>query len=189
MNCARLIGTALILTFSSLPCMAGDETKPPTRTISVTGTATVKVVPDEVTLSIGVTSTNLSLETAKNEVDAAIKKVMAVVKEMQIEAKDVQTDRLSMRPKYQQFCGAQSDRPDKPPVFVGYCVSNDVCIILRDTSRCEQLITALLAAGVNTIDDVDFETSKLRQHRDKARLMAVQVAKEKAALIAGEFGM
>jgi uncharacterized protein YggE len=173
----------LIVALISAPCMAGDESK---RTINVTGTATVKVVPDEVTLTIGVTNTNLALELAKKEVDAGIKKVMVVVKEMGIEAKDVQTDRLSMYPNYQYHNGAESD---KPPTFVGYCVSNHVCIVLRDISKCEDLITALFAAGINTIDDVTFQTSKLREHRDQARLLAVRAAKEKAALIAGEFGM
>jgi uncharacterized protein len=181
----RLIGTGLIVALIAARSMAGEEGKPPTRTINVTGTATVKTVPDEVTLSIGVSNTNPALETAKKEVDAAIKKVMAVVKEMQIEARDVQTDRLSMHPQLRY----DDDDDAKPPVFVGYCVSNQVCIILRDTAKCEELITSLFAAGVNTVDDVSFQTSKLREYRDQARLMAVKLAKEKAALIADEFGM
>ena len=43
--------------------------------------------------------------------------------------------------------------------------------------------------GVNYVHGIDFRTSELRKHRDTARAMAIQAAKEKADALASELGV
>jgi uncharacterized protein YggE len=45
-----------------------------------------------------------------------------------------------------------------------------------------------LKAGVNHVHGVDFRTTELRKHRDRARSLAIQAAREKATMMAGELG-
>ena len=180
--------TSFLVICQSLGPALADDPKPPVRTISVSGTAKVNVVPDEVVLTIGVEARNAKLDVAKKEVDAGIQKAIAVAKDSGIEAKDVQTDRLELRPEYEDREFAQQ-YSGKLPKLLGYFAHNRISITLRDVSKREDLITALLKAGINSIESVDFQTSKLREYRDQARLMAIRAAKEKAELMARELGM
>jgi len=105
---------------------------------------------------------------------------MALTKERGVEPKDVQTDQIEMHPTYDPF---------DAHTLVRYTVSNQIAITLRDVSKREGLITALFKAGLNTLSSIDFRTSKLREYRDQARVMAVRAAKDKAELLARELGM
>jgi uncharacterized protein YggE len=46
----------------------------------------------------------------------------------------------------------------------------------------------VLKAGVTRLSNVEFRDSKIRQHRDQARAMAIRAAQEKARLLAGQIG-
>jgi uncharacterized protein YggE len=50
------------------------------------------------------------------------------------------------------------------------------------------LLSDVLKAGVTRLSNVEFRNSKIRQHRDQARAMAIRAAQEKAKLLAGEIG-
>ena len=52
--------------------------------------------------------------------------------------------------------------------------------MLHDVSRMEEVLSAAVDAGATHIHGVVFQTSKLREYRDKARALAVQAAKDKA---------
>jgi len=61
-------------------------------------------------------------------------------------------------------------------------------ITLRDLSKFEELLSQSLTAGVNYVQGIEFRTTELRKHRDQARTLAIQAAKEKATALAGELG-
>ena len=73
-------------------------------------------------------------------------------------------------------------------MIVGYTASQTIAITLKDLSEYEDLLTDLLDAGVEYVHGVNFETSELRKHRDEAREMAVEAAKEKATALADQLG-
>ena len=70
-----------------------------------------------------------------------------------------------------------------------YQVTKSVQVFLRDVSKFEPLLTAVLRAGANHIYDIQFSTSELRKYRDQARALAVKAAIEKANDLAGEAGL
>lgn len=150
------------------------------RTISVTGEAEVKVVPNEVVLSIGVEVSDRELRAAREESERRVEKIVSVTREHGVAPGDVSTDYLNVEPRYQDGY-AQSD-------FLGYWVRRALVINLRDISRFESLLEGVLTAGANYVHGVEFRTTALRTHRDEARALAIRAAREKAQALAAELG-
>ena len=151
------------------------------RRITVTGEAQVRVVPDEVILTLGVETWDKNLNVAKNRNDEIVKRVLKLAGQYGIEPEHVQTDFLGVEPRYRDGYYEERD-------FIGYFVHKTIVITLRDLSRFEDLLSAALQAGVNYVHGIDFRTTELRQHRDQARALAIKAAKEKAVALSGELG-
>jgi len=152
---------------------------PQPRQISATGTSEIKVVPDQVVLNLGAESRDKDLSVAKSQNDARIKRILDLARSTGIEPKDIQTSTLTMEPDY-------SD--EKVPKFLGYEVSQNTTITLRDLSKYESLMTKLLEAGMNRVHGIYFGVSETRKYRDEARSKAILAAKEKAVAMAGVLG-
>ena len=159
--------------------------QPSPRSISVSGNADVRVAPDTVQLLLGVESWEKSIAKAKEVNDERLKKTLAIAAKLAIEPKDIQTDNMTIDPIFDNSSYGRN-RVAQPD---GYSVRRSVAITLRDVKRFEAVITALLEAGVNKVDGIDFRSSELRKHRDQARSLALKAAREKAVAMAGELGM
>ena len=158
--------------------------------ITVTGTADVQVAPDEALFSIDVTKTNKDLQAAKRLNDESVGKLLELSRRFSISAQNVQTSQITVDMKYESIRDARtrivSDDGDEigKRVFRGYEVSKSVTVRLTDLSRFEEFFAAVLQTGVSAVNSVTFETSKLRENKDKAREMAMKAAKEKATAMA-----
>ncbi len=157
---------------------AHAETTP--REITVSGDAEIKVVPDQVILTIAVETLDKDLLSAKQQNDERVKKVLAVTQQFKIDPKHVQTDQVTIELRTRNYNGKDE--------FLGFAVRKSVVICLKDMSRFEAVLMALLKAGTNRVDGVQFQTTELRKHRDAARLQAIRAAREKAVALAGELG-
>lgn len=160
--------------------------KPELRTITVSGDADVKVVPDEVTLTLGVESFEKSIAAAKSVNDGRVKKVIAVARDLGIEQKHVQTDHLTIEPRYKD--GSYSRTWGEKRELQGYRVQKTVAVTLKDIAKFEELLGGVLDAGADHVHGISFKTTELRRHRDAARAMAIKAAREKAVALAGELG-
>ena len=147
--------------------------------ITVTGDAEVRVVPDEVILTLGIETWDKNLNRAKQQNDDRASAVIDAVQRLGIEARHIQTDHISIQPVYDDYNRVNLD---------GYFVRKTIVVTLKDLSKFEDLLTAAIEAGANNVHGVDFRTTELRRHRDKAREMAVQAAQEKAAAMAETLG-
>lgn len=155
------------------------------RSITVSGNADVRVAPDTVQLLLAVESWEKTIAKAKEVNDERLKKTLTTAAKLGVENKDIQTDNMQMEPLFENssYGRTRIDQPD------GYSVRRSVAITLRDVKRFETVMTALLEAGVNKVQGIDFRTSELRKHRDNARFMAIKAAKEKAVALAEVLGM
>jgi len=79
------------------------------RLITVTGEAEVRVVPDEVILTLGVETWDKNLDTAKRRNDEIVKKVLALAAEYGNPPEDVQTDYIGIEPRYKDGYYEQRD--------------------------------------------------------------------------------
>jgi uncharacterized protein YggE len=173
-----IIGLLAILILTAWTGKQSETSEP--GLVTVTGDAEVRVVPDEVILTLGVETWDKNLSKAKRENDERVKAVLELAKTYGIESKYIQTDHVSIEPRYHDSY-RQED-------FIGYFVRKTIVITLKDISQFEDLLTSVLEAGVNYVHGIQFRTTELRQHRDEARALAIKAAQEKANALVGELG-
>ncbi|HIE05695.1 MAG TPA: DUF541 domain-containing protein [bacterium (Candidatus Stahlbacteria)] len=155
---------------------AGGEGEP--RLVTVTGDAEVRVVPDEVIITLGVETFDQNLTVAKKKNDRSVKRIIGLADKYEIKKKYLQTSHISVVPDYDHYQGEAK--------LVGYFVRKTIVITLKDLSRFEGLLTDALKSGANYVHGIQFRTTKLRKHRDQARALAINAAREKAAALASE---
>jgi hypothetical protein len=178
---ANLLTLALVLFVASLvqPFVGmHQQNQREPGSIQVSGEAEVKVVPDEVHLTIGVETRHAELNVAKRRNDVRSEQLIKIAKEFGIPAKDIQTDFIHVEPYYTDSYPYED--------LEGYYVRKTITLVFEDMSRFEALLTALTEGGATNIHGIQFQTTELRKYRDQARALAVRAAREKAAAMAAE---
>ena len=170
--------SVIFLLFCLIPVFA--ENVSDKSLITVTGDAEVRVIPDEVILTLGIETWNKDLSEAKKENDKIVENLTDFAKKQKIEEKHIQTDHISIEPRY--------DQQWEHKRFIGYFVRKTIAITLRDTSKFEELLSGVLESGANYVHGIQFQTTELRKYRDEARSLAIKAASEKAVALAAELG-
>jgi uncharacterized protein YggE len=173
--------SVLAAALSLVAPVAAAPGSPDPRTITVTGDADVKVPPDEVILTLGVETWDKELGTAKRQNDAIVARVLKAAEDRGVDPQHVQTDYLSIEPRYRSDTYGPGD-------FIGYFVRKTIVVTLKDITAFEDLLSDALEAGATHVHGIEFRTSELRVHRDAARALAIQAAREKAIALAAELG-
>lgn len=148
--------------------------------ITVTGEALVYAKPDKILINFGIETRDPQLLVAKTRNAEIWKKAAAALKESGVPDKDVQTDYLSIEPRYSDH--QQMGNP------VGYVARDLFVVTLSDPAKVEALISRMLEVGVNHVNGVEFQTTQFKQHRESARQLALVAAKEKAEKMAAALG-
>jgi uncharacterized protein YggE len=160
--------------------------------ITVTGAAEVRVPPDEVMLSLEVRKLNKDLTIAKKQNDETVAKILDLTRRFGILPQNVQTNFIAVDMQYETVSeyGRKIYDEDgfEKRVFRGYLVSKTVVVRLTEIARFEEFFSEVLKTGLSEVKNVTFETSKLRENRDKAREQAMKAAKEKATAMAAAIG-
>src|SRR5512133_1182026 len=73
---------------------------PERRTVSVSGSADIKVAPDEIEFTLGIETRDKNLLVAKKQNSEKLQKTVAVLRGLGIESKHIQTDYVSIQPDY-----------------------------------------------------------------------------------------
>ena len=141
------------------------------------------VVPDEVAISVKVSTSDKDLPKALSRTDEVVKKVLSLARSYKIPPELVQTDYISLDERY-----SDEEATRKPSVFLGYVVTKRIGMVLRDVSKAEGLLAELFTSGITSIESVDFRTTQNRKYRDQARALAIKAAQEKANAFAREVG-
>jgi uncharacterized protein YggE len=119
---------------------------------------------------------------ASNSAD--VEKMLRAVTALGIPEKDVQTTSVSVTPQRRQ------GRPEgRPFEIVGYEVSNQVRIKVRDLSRLGRLLDALVGQGANVLGGTSFSVSDPAPFLDQARARAMADARRKAEVYARAAGV
>lgn len=170
-NSLRLIAFAFCL----YP-LAAEEAE---RSITVTGTAVVQVVPDHVAWYINIADTNPDLLTAKKRNDERVAAAMELIRSLGTEPADMQTSNVSVGKEYNH------DEQGRQTEFKHYLVQRTIVVKQRDLDRFDEFFNALVE---KTQADVNFswQSSRALELRKEARKRAVQIAKEKAQAMLAE---
>lgn len=152
------------------------------RTISVTGEALVKVVPDHVVITFAVETIEKELAKARAGNDERVKRLLGAVRAHGVVDNDIVTDQVTLSPRYSNEYERVATRP------VAFEVDKTVVVTLRDLGKFEHLLAACLDAGASHVHGIQFATTALRKHRDAARALAIKAARDKAVALAKELG-
>jgi uncharacterized protein YggE len=178
---------AFLLAAASVAPQAAAHDQPEKRTISLAATGTIKTAPDMVEIAAGVTSEASSARAALDKNSEAMTKVVEALKSEGLEAKDIQTANFSVTPVYEQ---RPHDRPNgKPPSVVGYRVTNQVRITLRDTAKLGAILDKVVSLGANQIDSIEFGIEEPEALKDEARKLALKTVTDNAKLYAEAAGI
>ncbi|MFQ3172990.1 MAG: hypothetical protein ACI9WT_000060 [Flavobacterium sp.] len=137
--------------------------------VSVSGEGKVKAVPDQAIIRATVKTKGNDAKDVKKENDKQFEAVLKMMKKMNLAPADYRTQRVSLNPIF-----------DYEKKKTTYNASQSVEILLRDLSRYDELMEGLVDQGINQIDNVTFQSSKLSQYQSDARKMAMKDAKLKA---------
>jgi uncharacterized protein YggE len=159
---------------------SGSEGDPqPTRSITVTGSGSVRTVPDRAELSLGVTTQARTAAEALAENGSAMTKVIAAIKSAGVAAADIQTSSVSLFPR-----SSENDT-----AIVGYTAANTVTATIREIGTAGVVIDAAVKAGANQVSGPALSRSDVSSLYQQALKAAFADAQAKAATLATSGGV
>jgi uncharacterized protein YggE len=164
------------------PSSTPDASPSPPRTIRVSGEGRASAPPDLATITLGAEAIGASLARARSEADAAMRRILAVVKDTGVDSKDVQTVRFDVQLE-RQWKGGQ------PGPITGYRVSSLARVKVRDLARIGELLDKVGAAGSNAIQGLTFHKEQTSSEEARALQEAVKRARAKAEALAKAAGV
>ena len=154
------------------------------KTILITGYGKVVGTNNIAVVGIGYSNEDkdVAIAQAKN------KKVMGVVledlKKMGINGDDIVSD-YSIYPQYKY----SSSSKDKTKEFVGYQVTHQLTVKIRDLKNITGVLNLSTKYGINKISGIKFAVDDKENLKDKARMIALKDAQKKAKEIATTLGV
>ena len=174
---------ALIVAVAALSVRSGPVTgapvtgtEPPAHTITVSASGKVTVVPDVARINLGITTTKGTVKAARESAAQTMTAIIAAIKGLGIADADIQTTNLSLYPQY----GSGST-----PKVVGYQISEQVQITVRDLDKAGDVVDAATAKGATDVNGISFELADPVKAQNDARASAVTAARTSAQAMAG----
>jgi uncharacterized protein YggE len=170
-----VLGVVVALTLPSLAQDTGpSDTGTAVRSVTVTGTATIKAMPDEAVVSLGVQTQAGTAQGALSENAAKMTALIATLTDKGIAKDDIATNYVSIYPMYGN---SGSD-------ITGYQAENDVNVTLHQIAKVGEVIDDAVKAGANLSNGITFQLSDENQGVNQALEDAVANARSKAETLA-----
>jgi uncharacterized protein YggE len=173
---AAALLTAALFAGIGVPRLArGVDAKP--GTVVVNATRSVEVLPDTVTLELGVSTAGTTAKGAMNANNEEAARVIAAIRGADISRDDIATEYVSLNPR-------TSENGDE---IVGYTASNVVTVTVHRLANAGAVIDAAVAAGANVVSGPSLSRDDSDALYRDALKQAVAAAREKAEAL-GEAG-
>lgn len=177
------IFTITSLCYGISPCQAeASDSITPVLVVSATGTTTT--APDQARISLAVANFDKQLDKAQTENNATTQSVISALRQGGIKDNCIQTINYNVYPQYNY-----SDKPSTEPQIIGYRVTNEISVVVKDIDRLGHVLDIAVKAGANNINYVTFEKSDLTACENEALTKAIARAREKAQAIVGAAGL
>lgn len=148
--------------------------------ITVSSSATVRLVPDKATISFGVNTQKETAEQAQSENTKAVKAMIAQLTANGVAEKSIRTTYYTMYP--------QNDYSDSGEQQTSYYVSTTLAVQDQNVADLGKLLSVCVSAGVNNVDSVEFFCSGYDKAYQQALEQAVTDSREKAEALAAAAG-
>jgi uncharacterized protein YggE len=160
-----------------LPGPDGAPRRP--ATVTVSGVGTVTAAPDMAEITSGVVTQAPSAAGALAANSQAMEKVLQSLAALGVAARDIQTTGISVSPQRRVVRGE-----GRPPEIVGYEVTNQVRVKVRDLGRLGRVLDEQVAQGANSVYGIRFGLADPAPLLDEARKRAMADARRRAELYA-----
>jgi uncharacterized protein YggE len=173
-------------------------------TVSTSGTATTRVIPDMVSVIVGVQTNGTTAQEAVSRNANLTAQVIGAIMGLGINENEIETSSFSVSPIYESTQQSSQQPPcidvyPPPPgcepkqEIVGYSASNSVTVTLSVSAgvNAGQVIDASIQAGANNVNGLYFFVSQDRQQEIRGSLIreAIANARERANIAADAVGM
>jgi uncharacterized protein YggE len=175
-----LLGTLATVLLAACGPLAGTTAS---SGLTVSGTGIVRVQPDMVTISLGVSTRNENIAQAVAENNRVAQEILAAAQAAGVAPDDAQTNSFTV------YSQSQVDEFGNPTGGQVYVVDNTLTVVLRDPSQLGDLLEAVMGAGANNIYGVNFNVDDPSPAQDQAREKAVDDARSRAEMIASTAGI
>jgi uncharacterized protein len=155
------------------PSPGADD--PATHTITVSASGKVSLVPDVARVSLGVTVSKSTVKAARSTAATKMTDIIAAMKALGVADADIQTVGLSLYPQYSN---------GSTPKIVGYQVSNQIQITVRDLDKADEVVDGAMAKGATDVQGISFEIADPAKALNDARVAAIASAQASAAAMA-----
>lgn len=155
----------------------------------VQGEGKVIAVPDVAQITFGViTEGGVDITGLQQKNAEKVNRAISFLKDKGIDDKDIKTQYYNIFPRHQYF-SCSSPRGSEaascpPPEIVGYTVSQNVQIKIRDLEKIGDLLAGIVQRGANTVSGPTFTVDDPDTLQNEARSQAIIKAREKAEAIA-----
>lgn len=152
------------------------------RTMLLSAEAKVKVTPDVAVTSIGMVNTAPTVAEAQQKNTSVMNALIERLKGMGIDAADIQTSNYNIYPQYNY-----TEKEGR--VLLGYEVSQNVQVKIRDVQKANQVFAIAGEVGANNVGGLQFVVDNHEAYLTKAREEALQKIAEKKASLATALGV
>lgn len=181
------VPAALLLAFTllgSAACASATGSETPPRLISVRGVGRVAVKPDVALVRVGAEQRAPALADATADVARRMTAVLAQVKTLGVEDRDITTVAYTIDP-----IPAPRRTEEDPVRIVAYRATNVVQLRVRNLDAVGRLIDAAVRAGANTVGSLHFTVDDPARPESEARRLAVRAAVARARELADAAGV
>lgn len=179
-------------TAGPIPFSVNSVTSSNSLPFMVTGEGKIEAVPDSATVRLGVAARGATAEAAKNALNTSINKVIAEVKALGVDEKNIKTENFNVYPEYgDSIAPSGGTTPATGNTITGYSANTNISVMVDGTepvSLANKIVDVGTKEGANLVGGIDFQVKDKTEAMNKAREMAVADAKRKAedaAKIAG----
>ncbi len=165
-------------------------------TITVSGTSKIFAQPDVAHFSFNVEETSKNPKKGQEVINKKVSKILKGLKDLGVEDNDIKTESYAIHPKYEWV--KVTDRKPKialsgetyishdrsKRVQVGYDVSQKIRVSLHDLKKASDALTLFAENGVEDLSGPNFDIEDIDEIKVKARLNAINLAKDKAKRLA-----
>lgn len=155
---------------------------PPDRVVAVSGSGEVLAVPDRALVMLAVEARHPALQTAQQEVNGIVERFLKLADELRIPREQIQTTSANVQAEFDWNPETRERR------MLGYYVSRQLRVELRELDKLGQLMERSVQVGVNQVSPPQLISSRADELRREALSEAADDARRSAEALAKTLG-
>lgn len=192
MSVRTLTSILALLALGTAASAAAQDAAPavpqdPVGHVSVQGSGSVFVEPDEARVRLGVQVERPTAAEAQDEMSSLAESITNAIRAHGIGGEQIQTAQLTLYPVYDPR--PVEGPPTGEPEVRGYRATSTVVVTLSALDSIGPVIDAAVGAGANRVEGVDFGLRESTGPRAAALARAVESGRQKAEAIASALGV